>query len=121
MEAYLSCSLTGEAAEVLWDLAELAYPGKQSKLAIHLTRDFLSALNDADLELKEHAGYNGRRDESSGTERQMNSLCQSLDLLRDHRVQPTVFHVRGEKVCFDCGKLGHFVSQCPQRSTPKRF
>ncbi|ESN95312.1 hypothetical protein HELRODRAFT_184464 [Helobdella robusta] len=103
MEAYLSCSLTGEASQVLWDLTglgyqelvskledrfgtrgheesyryelqilrrkpgeslrelsmvtkrlmSLAYPGEQSRLATHLARDFfLSALDNAELELK---------------------------------------------------------------------
>ncbi|ESO11763.1 hypothetical protein HELRODRAFT_166800 [Helobdella robusta] len=59
MEAYLSCSLTDEAAEFLRNIAglvknltSLAYPSEQSKLAIHLTKDFLSALSDTNLELK---------------------------------------------------------------------
>ncbi|ESO00133.1 hypothetical protein HELRODRAFT_184368 [Helobdella robusta] len=103
MEAYLSCSLTGEASQVLWDLTglgyqelvskledrfgtrgheesyryelqilrrkpgeslrelsmvtkrlmSLAYPGEQSRLATHLARAFfLSALDNAELELK---------------------------------------------------------------------
>ncbi|ESO06028.1 hypothetical protein HELRODRAFT_160141 [Helobdella robusta] len=117
MEAYLSCSLTGEAAEVLWDLAglgyqelvtklenrygtsgheesyryelqtlrrkpgeslrelsqtvkklmSLAYPGEQSKLAVHLTTDFfLFALYDADLELKVREREPKNIDESLG-------------------------------------------------------
>ncbi|ESN90193.1 hypothetical protein HELRODRAFT_182684 [Helobdella robusta] len=115
MKEYLSCSLTGEAAEVFSDLAgpgeslrelsktvkklmSLAYPGEQSKLAVHLTRDFfLFALNNADLELKVRNMQDTTENRLKAVERQINALRRSVDVIQDYMVQSAVPRIRGKK------------------------
>ncbi|ESO03833.1 hypothetical protein HELRODRAFT_184267 [Helobdella robusta] len=146
MEAYLSCSLTGEAAEVLWDLAGLSYQELVTKLENRYgtsgheesyryelqtlrrkpvkvggtfnKRFFLFALNDADLELKVRNMQDTTENRMKAVERQLNALRQSVDVIQDHKVQSAVPRSRGEKVCFGCEKPGHFISQCPQKNIP---
>ncbi|ESN93942.1 hypothetical protein HELRODRAFT_180351 [Helobdella robusta] len=141
MEAYLSCSLTGEAAEVLWDLAGLGYqelvtklenrygtsdheeslPGRTVKVGGTFNkRFFLFALNDADLELKVRNMQDTTENRMKAVEWQLNALRQSVDVIQDNKVQSAVPRSRSEKVCFGCGKPGHFISQCPQKNIPNK-
>ncbi|ESO10485.1 hypothetical protein HELRODRAFT_183585 [Helobdella robusta] len=140
MEAYLSCSLTGEAAKVLWDLAELGYQELVTKLENRygtsgheesyryelqtLRRKpeiFLFALNDADLELKVRNMQDTTENKMKAVERQMNALHQSVDFIHSHKVQSAVPRIRGDKICFDSVKPGVFISQCSQKNIPNKF
>ncbi|ESN92791.1 hypothetical protein HELRODRAFT_164908 [Helobdella robusta] len=99
-------------------------PGEQSRLATHLARNFfLSALDNAELELKvrekepknidDALRFNPQvKDLQAGAEnmesmvRQIAFLQKSFEELRNKRAQPTVSRVEREKICFNCKKPG---------------
>ncbi|ESO11790.1 hypothetical protein HELRODRAFT_166833 [Helobdella robusta] len=130
MVAYLSCSLTGEAAEILWDLVGLGYQKLVKKLENRYGTSGHEESYRYELQtLRRKPGIitnvrnmqDTTENRMKTVERQINALRQSVDVIQDHKVQSAVPRIRGEKVCFGCGKPGHFISQCPQKNILNKF